>query len=196
MTTVALAFAHVDPLIELLEDELDDSHLTHFLDLGGEPLPRAVWESALLGPAREILARPGKEFRKNLVEIAWQLSGGASKTPIVLSLLVEILHAGSLVIDDIEDGSPYRRGKPALHAMCGVPVALNTGNWLYFWPFALLSRLGFPAPEELELSREIVRTLMACHCGQGLDLSVRWPVSRKQRFPGWFARPPSSRPEA
>jgi hypothetical protein len=54
--------------------------------------------------------------------------------------VVEFIHAGSLVVEDIEDGSRIRRGRVALHVRYGMPVALNAGNWLYFWPFELLKK--------------------------------------------------------
>ena len=33
--------------------------------------------------------------------------------PVALPMALEILHAGSLVVDDIQDGSSHRRGSPA-----------------------------------------------------------------------------------
>jgi geranylgeranyl pyrophosphate synthase len=49
---------------------------------------------------------------------------------------------------------------------------LNAGNFLYFWALELLSRLGLPPITELALHRAFSRTLLACHQGQALDLSV------------------------
>src|SRR5438093_3487910 len=44
---------------------------------------------------------------------------------------VELLHLGTLVDDDIVDGSPQRRHAPTLHTTCGVPVAIWTADALY-----------------------------------------------------------------
>jgi geranylgeranyl pyrophosphate synthase len=107
------------------------------------------------------------------VEAAWEIAGGRGAAPIELPAIIESLHAGSLVIDDIEDGSAYRSGGPALHVAFGVPRALNAGSWLYFWPHALLERLRLPAALELAARRRIGRTLLDCHAGQALDLGVR-----------------------
>jgi geranylgeranyl pyrophosphate synthase len=93
--------------------------------------------------------------------------------PERLPLLVEILHAGSLIVDDIQDGSAYRRGKPALHVLVGVPLALNAGNWLYFLPHRLLQDLRLDSHVELELRRALDRGVLRCHYGQALDLGVR-----------------------
>jgi geranylgeranyl pyrophosphate synthase len=93
--------------------------------------------------------------------------------PAELPLLIEILHAGSLIVDDIEDGSALRRGAPALHQLHGVPVALNAGNWLYFWPQALLARMPLSRAARLEAHDRISACLLRCHEGQALDLTVR-----------------------
>jgi geranylgeranyl pyrophosphate synthase len=136
--------------------------------------PQQLWEPALLAPLREFLARPGKRFRAQLVELGFALAGGeAGGCPHELPLLVEALHAGSLIVDDIEDGSLTRRGAPALHARHGVPVALNAGNWLYFWAQTLLARMAFPDAARLLAHERIAARLRACHEGQALDLTVR-----------------------
>jgi geranylgeranyl pyrophosphate synthase len=134
---------------------------------------RASLERALIAPLREFLGRPSKLFRARLVDLGFRLGGGAGSAPEELGLLVEGLHAGSLVIDDIEDGSTERRGGPTLHELHGTSVALNAGNWLYFWPQVLLSRMPLPDRVRLEAHERIARCLLACHEGQALDLTVR-----------------------
>jgi geranylgeranyl pyrophosphate synthase len=106
-----------------------------------------------------------------MVELSWELAGRRGSVPPELPLLVEVIHAGSLIVDDIEDGSAYRRGGRALHVEYGLPRALNAANWLYFWPADLLSSLELPPASELSLLRLIGKTLLACHEGQALDLS-------------------------
>jgi geranylgeranyl pyrophosphate synthase len=93
--------------------------------------------------------------------------------PPALPLLIELLHAGSLIVDDIEDDSEQRRGGPTLHRRYGLPVALNAGNWLYFWPQLLLSRMQLPPLARLEAHERITDCMLRCHEGQALDLTVR-----------------------
>jgi geranylgeranyl pyrophosphate synthase len=108
------------------------------------------------------------------VEFAWSVAGGADgEVPACLPLIVELLHAGSLIIDDIEDGSVQRRGRAALHRVVGMPIALNIGNWLYFWASSLLSTTGVAANVELALHRLTVDAIRRCHEGQALDLGTR-----------------------
>lgn len=153
----------VDPLAALLKD----------VSLAPPGVPARLWETALAGPVTEFLSRPGKQFRGRLVELAWALAGRSDDPPPSLPLLVELLHAGSLVVDDIEDGSIQRRGRAALHRVVGLPVALNVGNWLYFWPLTLLRELNLPTAVELELHRLMVEAVRRCHEGQALDLTAR-----------------------
>jgi geranylgeranyl pyrophosphate synthase len=137
-------------------------------------VPRAIWNHALLDPLRDFLRRPSKQFRAHLVELGYRLGGGRVDThPIELPLIIECLHAGSLIIDDIEDASTLRRDAPALHRAYGVPRALNAGNWLYFWPQVLLCRLPLSERARLAAHERVALCLMHCHEGQALDLSVR-----------------------
>jgi geranylgeranyl pyrophosphate synthase len=137
-------------------------------------VPQSMWWRALAGPAEEFLSRPGKELRTALVQTGWLLSGGGDATlPERLALIIEILHAGSLVIDDVEDQSTHRRGAPTLHRIFGVPLAINTGSWMYFWALAEIARLGLAPAEELAVHRSACAALERCHQGQALDLASR-----------------------
>ncbi len=136
-------------------------------------LEENLWDRALIGPALDVLSRSGKGFRGRLLEHSWVLAGGApGHIPELLPLAIEVLHAGSLIIDDIEDDSSTRRGEPTLHRRVGLPLALNTGNWLYFLSLSLLSRLPVGPALRLELFEDISLCLLHCHQGQALDLSV------------------------
>ncbi|HEY5947365.1 MAG TPA: polyprenyl synthetase family protein [Kofleriaceae bacterium] len=139
-------------------------------------VPDVVWRRALSGPAEEFLSRPGKQLRSAMVSTGWLLAERSDDaTAQRLGMIVELIHAGSLVIDDVEDDSHERRGGPALHDLFGVPLAINTGSWMYFLALAEISALGLPAANELAVYRAACTTLVRCHQGQALDLSVRIP---------------------
>lgn len=162
------------PLVSLIRGEFSEKRLRETLDLGSERIPERLWAASLSGPLLELLNRPGKEFRSRLVEVAYDVGGdNAGPMPQLLPLLVEILHAGSLIVDDIEDDSKYRRGKPALHVMVGLPLALNAGNWLYFLPHSVLEQLALAPEIELRVRRVLDRGVLRCHYGQALDLGAR-----------------------
>jgi geranylgeranyl pyrophosphate synthase len=132
-----------------------------------------LWENALIAPVREILSRPGKAIRASLVEAGYALVRPGEKAPIEAAALLEILHAGSLIIDDIEDDSPVRRGGRTIHRIFGVPTALNAGNWMYFLAVEQIAHLGLAPEATLDLHRRVNRTLLDCHRGQALDLGMR-----------------------
>lgn len=134
-----------------------------------EGVPPAVWQRALLGPAEEFLSRPGKALRAGLVELGALLGGGADERAIAaIASSIELLHAGSLIVDDVEDGAVERRGAPALHHLVGTPLAINTGNWLYFRALTTLDEAGLD-PRALRVA---LHGLHACHLGQALDLGT------------------------
>jgi geranylgeranyl pyrophosphate synthase len=136
-------------------------------------VPPALWRRALAGPAEDFLARPGKALRSSMVRGGWLLGGGAASAfPDALALVLELLHAGSLIIDDVEDGALERRGAPALHRIVGMPLAINTGSWMYFWALAELDALGLPPARQLAAHRASIATLVRCHQGQALDLAT------------------------
>jgi len=158
-------------------------------DVDGNALESGVWDEALLDPARDILDRSGKGLRARLLERCFELAGGyRDELPELLPVLIELLHVGSLVIDDIEDDSPVRRGKPALHRRYGLPIALNTGNWFYFLPLALLSRVHLDDTLRLQLYQDISQALLRCHKGQALDLAINVARVSQSDLPGLVTR--------
>lgn len=130
-------------------------------------------EQALYADARAFLARPGKAFRARLIDVAYRLAGGTpGALPSAALEAVELLHGGSLIVDDIQDDAETRRGGPALHRAIGTPRALNTGNWLYFVALARLDALELAPYCARALSRAAHACLVRCHEGQALDLAL------------------------
>lgn len=52
--------------------------------------------------------------------------------------LTEIVHNGSLMVDDLEDKSLKRRGQPCTYLKYGDDYAINTGTLMYYAPIAKL----------------------------------------------------------
>ena len=172
MTRSALALKKRALLIERLDREFSAVCLAELGEGAAQEIPWRLWRKALYAPLHEFLSRPGKEFRAELLQQCWHLGTRKDLPPPELSMVVEALHAGSLIIDDIEDASLERRGRPALHHLTGVPTALNAGNWLYFWPFRLLEQVEASDQIRAQAHRLVTQVLLECHYGQALDLSV------------------------
>jgi geranylgeranyl pyrophosphate synthase len=174
-------------LLDRLELQFSPTGLNDLLGLEAGNVPADLWENCLLGPLRDFLSRPAKSLRAELVEATWQLSGGSGPAPPLLSTIVELVHAGSLIIDDIEDEALERRGRPALHLIHGTPLALNAGNWLWFWAEQLIEGLDLDVVRELAIRRCLSRTLLRCHHGQALDLAARVTTLPQAQIPGVVA---------
>lgn len=184
-----------DELTAEVESWLDDvgRALQAETDGGQQAVSAEHWRRVLLGPARGFLSRRGKALRASLTEQGWRLGGGEGPCPTELRLVVELLHAGSLIVDDVEDGGARRRDGHALHELHGVPIALNVGNWLYFAPLELLRRLQLAPPREVALHRAVVRTVRRAHEGQALDLGLPVFELRRQEVPGIVATATASK---
>lgn len=94
--------------------------------------------------------------------------------------IITVFHNSSLLIDDIEDGSEFRRGFPAAHTKYGVPLTLNCGNLMYFVALQTaqvkLPKLHPDTNKEqvaLHILNVLVEELLHLHHGQGLDIHWR-----------------------
>lgn len=137
-----------------------------------------VWKSVLYAPLEDFLARPRKDFRGELVHIGFSLCLQNEKTieqamalP-VLSEILEWIHSGSLIIDDIQDNSLERRGSPAVHRLYGVPIALNVGNWMYFKALEKIHQVQLPSETRLRILECTHNVMAKAHQGQALDLGA------------------------
>ena len=128
----------------------------------------------IVAPARRLMERGGKRWRALFMQLACEMHGGGDRA-LPFTPLVEFTHAGSLIIDDIEDGARTRRGGPAAHVEFGVDLAVNAGNLVYFLPTRMLDppsagSLVLDAAEELSVYRMYAATMRKLHYGQGLDI--------------------------
>ncbi len=135
-------------------------------------VPQRLWDEALNNPAEQFLSRCGKRIRAAIVNESFRLAGGDGDAPQQIAEAIELLHAGSLIVDDIEDDSAQRRGRPTLHREIGMPLALNTGNWMYFRSLEKLAEAEIDPKSSHRMLVQVVRTVRRCHEGQALDLSA------------------------
>ncbi len=90
--------------------------------------------------ARETLAAGGKRLRPLLVCVAAGVPVRANEALIRAGVAVELVHAATLVHDDVIDGSTLRRGRPTVVAGGGRLMALATGDLLFSRAFAELAQ--------------------------------------------------------
>ena len=148
---------------------IDSASSSHDHDI---PVSQHLWDEALNEPAEQFLSRCGKRIRAALVNESYRAVGGIDEPCKEISEGIELLHAGSLIIDDIEDDSALRRGKPTLHREIGLPLALNTGNWMYFRALEKLSEAPIDRTARQRIVGRTIREVRRCHEGQALDLAA------------------------
>jgi len=78
-----------------------------------------------------LFAKGGKKIRASLVLLASGLRGSINPEAINLAAAVEIIHAASLVHDDIIDKSFLRRGDISVPGKYGDKIAVLAGDYLY-----------------------------------------------------------------
>lgn len=95
--------------------------------------------NAVLGnPVWDLLDRGGKRWRPTLCMLIAELYGKPRQSVFELSALIELMHNGSLILDDIEDDSLHRRGKECVHILHGVDVSINAGSFMYCAPMMVI----------------------------------------------------------
>ncbi|SEB16065.1 polyprenyl synthetase family protein [Variovorax sp. YR216] len=79
---------------------------------------------------RDYPMRGGKMLRSTLCIAAARAFGAEMEDAVPSAVAIELMHNALLIHDDIQDASEQRRGRPTLHMLHGVPLALNAGDAL------------------------------------------------------------------
>ena len=77
---------------------------------------------------REYVDRQGGYRRPGLLLLSAQMFGADPEKALLPAAAMQLSEDWLLIHDDIEDDSELRRGKPALHRMYGLEMALNAGD--------------------------------------------------------------------
>jgi geranylgeranyl pyrophosphate synthase len=133
-----------------------------------EPLNKAVAE-----PIWDMLDRGGKRWRPALFLLICEALGKGSDCCLDFSIIPEVIHNGTLIIDDIEDSSKLRRGKPCTYKIFQIDIAVNAGNAMYYLP--LLPLMAQKAKLTPEMQRDIyevyVQEMINLSMGQAMDIA-------------------------
>lgn len=123
-------------------------------------------------PARDLIRRGGKRWRPLFMMLTAKMLGGDSALALAERLvsLVELPHNGSLIVDDIEDKSDWRRGGPAMHILYGEDFSINAGNFLYFLPTKTIDEAPLDDKMKLQIYQIYAKYMRRVHMGQGMDI--------------------------
>jgi len=124
-------------------------------------------------PIWEFLDRGGKRWRPSLFLLVCEVLGQNPKKFVDFAIIPEVIHNGTLMIDDIEDASEYRRGKPSSYKIYGLDVAINAGNAMYYLPLLpLIENRDKIPPQKLNTVYEIyVQEMSNLSLGQAMDIA-------------------------
>src|SRR5262250_2833349 len=82
----------------------------------------------------------GKRLRPSLLLLSSKLIGNGGQSAIRLGAVVEMIHAATLVHDDVIDAAQTRRGRPSTNIKWGNHTCVLAGDWLYMQAFQIALR--------------------------------------------------------
>ncbi len=120
----------------------------------------------------DLLERGGKRWRPFLMKLCFNAvsSGGGSVNIDNFLSLPEIIHNGTLMIDDVEDNSDFRRGKPCIHKIYGNDLTINAGNAMYFLPMLKIIKSDLDIEVKVRIYELIHEEMIKLSFGQGMDI--------------------------
>ena len=135
-------------------------------------IPDREPKDALYDLMRDYVTREGKGLRHTLVIATCLALGGRLEDGVRTAAALEMFHNGFLVHDDIADESTHRRGKPTLHMLHGIGLAVNAGDAMNLFAVDLvLSNLGtLGLARTLSLIHEILHMCRETVEGQAIEL--------------------------
>ncbi|MFK7989046.1 MAG: polyprenyl synthetase family protein [Sandaracinaceae bacterium] len=133
------------------------------------PMIRRV-DRDVVAPLRLVAERGGKGWRAMLSLTVCEALGGDPRPLEPWTGVMELLHVGSLIVDDVQDQSELRRGGVSCHRVFGEARAVNAGCSAYFLLDEMLEALPLTEAAKLDMYRLFFQALRAAHAGQGVDL--------------------------
>lgn len=118
--------------------------------------------------------RGGKMMRPALCIASACAFGARIEEAVRSAVAIELMHNALLVHDDIEDESEERRGRPTLHLLHGIPLAINAGDTMSLMSLRpLMENIDIIGPE---LSLRILEEteLMARETAEGQAMELGW----------------------
>jgi octaprenyl-diphosphate synthase len=131
-------YTRVRPDIDRIEEEIDR------LLTSNVPLISVV--------GRYIMGSGGKRLRPLLTVLSARLCGYSGNHDAPLAVAFELLHAATLLHDDVVDHAELRRNHPAANTVWGNPAVVLVGDFLY--SHSILMAVGYQNVRILEVLLE------------------------------------------
>ena len=153
----------VSALKEKVNAFFSDVQLTRLLGASNDRTTQLTIQSMLTG---------GQRIRPLLTALAYSAYATVVSEDLLLelSVVVECFHKASLIHDDIEDNDDFRYNTETIHKQNGIPVAINTGDFLLGKGYELLGNLPLEAKTMATCYQLVAHGHVALSLGQGADL--------------------------
>ncbi|HPR41259.1 MAG TPA: polyprenyl synthetase family protein [Candidatus Methanofastidiosa archaeon] len=164
----------IEPLIErALPKVISENYINYLSGRPSYAYDTMALNKGISEPVWDFLSRGGKRWRPALFLLITKALGGDLDRTRPFAAIPELVHNGTIIIDDIEDGADTRRGKPSLHLKFGVDTAINSGNAIYFIPLAIIEANKGRFAEEvlLDLYSVYSKEMINVHMGQAMDIA-------------------------
>lgn len=158
-----------EPTLEEVENLMSEPGFEHFM----HGVSREVFRDCIISPLRDVIDRGSTSWRSLVTLLCIEAAGQNSAQFKHWLAMPEIMHVGSLIVDDIEDEDEVRRGGPASHVQHGLDIAINAGTAAYFMSVYMMMKHN-PALDHntrLNLYESYFVVLRAGHTGQALDMA-------------------------
>ena len=130
-----------------------------------------AFDPAVEGYVAYAVESHGKRLRPALALLAGGATGTICSSHFDLAVIVELIHAATLVHDDILDGADKRRGQPTVNAKWGNAISVLLGDCLF--AHALKLSTGFP---DGEISRRIAHAASDVCSGEIIQTQRRFDL--------------------
>src|SRR4029077_6407619 len=126
----AIALLTAREIFDLVRDDLVlvEDELTRQSAVAFEPVSEIT--SYLLGGG-------GKRLRPALLLLSARYAGHCGPSAIRLAAVVELLHSGTLIHDDVIDSADTRHGRPSANSRWWNHRSVLAGDWLYMQSFQM-----------------------------------------------------------
>jgi geranylgeranyl diphosphate synthase, type II len=137
----------------------------------------------LLEAIRYSLLSGGKMLRPLLAIRSCEAVGGSEKDAFAPAAALELIHAFSLVHDDLPamDDDDLRRGRPTLHVHAGEAMAILAGDAMMSLAFEFIAQCGLDAARTNAITAELARGTSAMIAGQAYDTLGGFPSAMPDR---------------
>ncbi len=155
-----------------LNDATSSRNLDAILGKSGYKYDSEAIRKSIVEPSNYLFKQGGKRLRPVLMLTIIDALGKDSDNYIEFSIIPEIIHTGTLIHDDMEDNSKVRRSGAAVHVKYGNDVALNLGDFMFYFPMlALLKSDKIDDSEKQKVLDIYISDMMKIGLGQATDLA-------------------------